>query len=516
MDLARLRAFLAPLATGLDARCLIMTLAGQAVVAFQPSTPACPARVGGREAPACPSRECPFAGRPPLSPLKDGDVTVGHLFWCTGAQRTNRKRLSEGVAALASGFVRGELELERLTSETLERFGEITLLHDLTASLSGVFDPAAAASIALARGVETLQARAAAGWLNGGGAPIATHGALPAGIDAAALATIDAPVVIDAAGPRPPGLDRAAFHSLLVAPLRVGAVTLGQLVFVDRRDGAAFSPADGRLADTLARQAAAAIHAGQLVHDVRRAEVMENELKIAHHIQETLLPATIPEVEGLELAARCLPAGNVGGDYFDLIPLGGGWLGLVVADVSGHGVGSALMLTAFRTALQMELSRDLSPARVLARINALLHRDLERAGMFVTAFLAVYEPVTGSLAYANAGHNPARQRRAATGQIVRLDATGLPVGMFADSDFEEGTLSVEPGDIVLVYTDGLVEQRGTTGQPLGEAGLDRLLQSLGDQPAEACVDTLVAAFRRHLDGAEPRDDATVVALRRVL
>ncbi|MBM4441337.1 MAG: PP2C family protein-serine/threonine phosphatase [Candidatus Rokubacteria bacterium] len=248
----------------------------------------------------------------------------------------------------------------------------------------------------------------------------------------------------------------------------------------------------------------------------RRIEVTElqHELEIARKMQESLLPAGIPDVEGLEIAASLKPTSNVGGDYYDVLPLGGGYVGLVIADVSGHGVSSGMMMTSFRMALLTELSREFSPSAVFRRINNLLHRDCDRLRMFVSAVLAVYEPLTGNLQYANAGHNPPRMRKAGRREVMRLPATGVPLGMLEDMAYDEASVILETGDALLLYTDGLVENRSAAGVTLGEAGLDRIMAIAENKGATELLNFVLTLSDRQLAGAEPRDDVTVVVATR--
>lgn len=241
---------------------------------------------------------------------------------------------------------------------------------------------------------------------------------------------------------------------------------------------------------------------------------LQHELDVARKMQELLLPAVIPEVEGLELAASLEPASNVGGDYYDILPLGGGYVGLVIADVSGHGVSSGMMMTSFRMALLTELSREFSPAAVFRRINNLLNRDCDRLRMFVTAVLAVYEPLTGTVQYANAGHNPPRLRKAGPREVTSLPATGPPLGMLPDMAYDESHVVLETGDALLLYTDGLVENRSAAGTTMGEAGLDRIMASADDKGAAELLKFVLTVSERQLDGAEPRDDVTIVVATR--
>jgi hypothetical protein len=304
-----------------------------------------------------------------------------------------------------------------------------------------------------------------------------------------------------------------------LARLQDDGLTIGELFWctggrqTDRR----------ALSDGLAHVVAAALRGGGEQVTVptgagtgRLVEVdrLRHELDIARKMQESLLPATIPEVEGLEIAASLRPTSNVGGDYYDVVPLGGGYLGLCIADVSGHGVSSAMMMTSFRMALLTELSREFSPAAALRRVNTLLHRDCDRARMFVTAVLAVYEPLTGIVQYANAGHNPPRIRKAGRREVMRLPATGVPIGMFDDMDYAEASVTLEAGDLLVLYTDGLVENRNAAGVPLGEEGLNRVIALAEGKGARDVLALLLTVSDRHTAGVEARDDVTVVVATR--
>jgi hypothetical protein len=303
------------------------------------------------------------------------------------------------------------------------------------------------------------------------------------------------------------------------ARLQEEGLTLGELFWctggrqIDRR---ALSGALAQLVTAALRGGGEQVAVSTGTGTGRLVEVdrLRHELDIARKMQESLLPATIPEVEGLEIAASLRPTSNVGGDYYDVVPLGGGYVGLCIADVSGHGVSSAMMMTSFRMALLTELSREFSPASVLRRVNTLLHRDCDRARMFVTAVLAVYEPLTGIVQYANAGHNPPRMRKAGRREVMRLPATGVPIGMFEDMDYTEASVTLEVGDTLVLYTDGLVENRNAAGVPLGEEGLNRVIALAEGKGARDLLALLVTVSERHTAGVEARDDVTVVVASR--
>jgi sigma-B regulation protein RsbU (phosphoserine phosphatase) len=203
-----------------------------------------------------------------------------------------------------------------------------------------------------------------------------------------------------------------------------------------------------------------------------------------------------------------VPAANVGGDYYDFLVDEGGGLALVIADVAGHSIGSALMMAMGRSILRCELAGGGEPAAVLRATNAALFDDLVRAGLFITAFCARFDPATRRLAYANAGHNPPLLRRAADGVTRELDADGASLGILQDLEFEPGKTALEAGDVLVLYTDGITEAPG----PDGQFGEERLRAALDDRPPGALVEAIYAAVRAHA-GDVRADDVTLVALR---
>jgi serine phosphatase RsbU (regulator of sigma subunit) len=246
---------------------------------------------------------------------------------------------------------------------------------------------------------------------------------------------------------------------------------------------------------------------------VEQQRELESEVRMAADIQRGLLPAEPPSVPGAELAGWCLPAANVGGDYYDMLVDADGRLNLLVADVAGHSIGSALLMAMARSVLRREVALGAGPAEVLAETNRAMYGDLVNAGLFITIFCARFDPADGTLEYANAGHNPPLLRRAATRESVELDADGAAIGFLEDLPFEEKTDRLEPGDTLLLYTDGVIEAPGVDGTMFGEERLAELVEEL-DAGAEALVQAVVASVGDHSGGATQHDDVTVVALRR--
>ena len=239
----------------------------------------------------------------------------------------------------------------------------------------------------------------------------------------------------------------------------------------------------------------------------------EDELALARRIQARLLPSGPPAVAGLELAGTSEPAREVGGDYYDYLPLGDGRVGLVIADVSGKGVGAALLMSGFRASL---LSQDLAGAdlaEVVGRLNQFLHRSVE-PGKFVTAFLGVLDGHSGRLVYCNAGHN-APLVLDGEGAVTRLETGGLVLGFLEHSLYETGETVLQPGERLVLFTDGVTEAADPGDQQWGE---ERLIELLGSAPGSPCAETvarIVEEVRRFEGTRGASDDVTLIVARRV-
>ena len=312
------------------------------------------------------------------------------------------------------------------------------------------------------------------------------------------------------AGEAPPrGITRALERRVsvlsvpLIAPDRVEV--LGALTLAAKPDQD-FNAGDAKLANAIASQLATALYTSRVVDTLRSAEGVRRELEIASGIQRALLPSSPPSLPGTRLAALCAPAANVGGDYYDLLVSEDGRLSLVVADVAGHSIGSALMMAMARSILRREIADGKPPNAVLAGTNDGLYDDLVAAGLFITAFCARYDPKQRLLEYANAGHNHPMLRRV-DGAVEELDADGAAVGILADVVFEGRSALLVPGDALLLYTDGATEAANPAGEPFGEKRLREAFLR-GDSPSE-----LYDAVRSHTEGAPQADDVTLVLLR---
>ena len=262
----------------------------------------------------------------------------------------------------------------------------------------------------------------------------------------------------------------------LVVPLVSQGELIGLLNLGPRLSDQEYSTDDRRLLDNLAAQAAPALRVGQLVREqedqARERERISHELEVARLIQQNFLPRELPDLPGWQVSAHYRPAREVGGDFYDLIELEDGLVGLVVGDVTDKGVPAAMVMAATRSVLRAASQRVASPAAVLELANDLLCPDMPPK-MFVTCLFAVLEPSSGVLRYANAGHNLPCVRTA-TG-AVELRATGMPLGLMPEMTYDEKEAVLEPGESLLLYSDGLVEAHDPGGDMFGFPRLRELM-----------------------------------------
>jgi len=299
----------------------------------------------------------------------------------------------------------------------------------------------------------------------------------------------------------------------------------GRLYVFSGRRGYSWSEVHRRHLQLVADLTGVALENELLQQDMRRHERLDRQLSIGAEIQAQLLPDHCPVIEGVELAARCRPAYQVGGDYYDFIPtrpqaLGrererGRWA-LVMGDVMGKGVPAGLLMTLLRGMLRAEVLSGLPPDQILHDLNQLAQEDLAHSHRFVTLFYSDYDPATRLLRFANAAHNPPLIWRRQHGRVERLDAPGLLIGLQSEAHYGRGEVVLDPGDGLLYYTDGVSEAAGFSGERFDEERLMRVFQSAcrSGSGAQGILDQLFdrldrfVGADRHLD-----DDASMVVLK---
>ncbi len=295
----------------------------------------------------------------------------------------------------------------------------------------------------------------------------------------------------------------------LAVPLAAGTRVEGLLAVGDRASGAPFTEEDHDFAQTLARQAGAALESARL-HRMRLAkERQDRELQIAREIQQSLFPRGCPQIDGFEVAAESRPCQEVGGDYYDFIPLGDGRLALAVADVSGKGTPASILMASVHASLQA-LAGTASPAHLMERLNRFLFASTQ-ANKYVTLFYAELDPRARRLVYLNAGHVPPYRVRG-DGGIERLLAGGPAVGLLEEAAFEVGEVVLAPGDVVGIVTDGVTEALSPADQEFGDERACGALRGSRAESASGVVRALVQAVDSWT-GGPCSDDLTALILK---
>ena len=278
-------------------------------------------------------------------------------------------------------------------------------------------------------------------------------------------------------------------------------------------------------AQSLAGQIASAMHNvevyQQTLAERLARERVSQELSFAGQIQTSFLPRTLPSFDGFEVDARLEPARETSGDFFDVIQMWDGRLGVVIADVSDKGLGAALMMALCRTLIRVYAveystrhadSYAYHPERVVTTVNHWIV-DETSSDLFVTLFYGIYDPDTHMLTYANAGHNPPLLYRPASGTVQRLTRTGLPVGLFRDRPWERAGVEVRPEDVLVLYTDGITEAMNETRDQFGEERLHRAIRSCLNRPAQRISKTVLRAVSKFVGDAPRSDDITLIVVR---
>jgi len=314
--------------------------------------------------------------------------------------------------------------------------------------------------------------------------------------------------------PAPPHLLPGARY-LLGTPIEVESGPRGLIAVGDkesRRGVGPFLVPDRRTLSLFATQAALALENARLHLQALEKERLEREMNLAAEIQRQILPKGAPVVPGFELAGWYRPARQVGGDYYDLVSRKDGRIGLVVGDVSGKGMPAALMVSTLHSALRLLLDHTPFGPSLLERLNRHIVES-SAANKFITMLLAELDPHTGVLHYMNAGHNPGILLRG-DGTVDQLGAGGLPLGLLPEARYQSRAVTLEPGDLLCIYSDGITEAESPAEEEFGMGRLIELLRRERDRPILELLDEIPRTVGEFSHGLPQGDDQTLVLLRR--
>ncbi len=301
-------------------------------------------------------------------------------------------------------------------------------------------------------------------------------------------------------------------HSIMAVPLAIEQRVLG-MVYVDSPlHSNRFTKRDLELLTLIAGVAAIRIENVRLLDVQVEQKRLANELAVASEIQLRLHPAASPAINGYDLMGVSFPCYEVGGDYFDFIQKRDGRIVIALGDVSGKGTGAALLMSSIHAAVRAQCTTRLSPSEIVTEINQYIY-DNTPSNRYVTLFYSELDPRTHQLSYINGGHNAPLLVRA-SGEITTLDIGGFPVGITPFGDYHEGMAHLEPGDVLVIYSDGVTESQNEAGEEFDEPRLIEIVQRNRGRTAAGLRDRIDDALQKFVGKAKSVDDLTLVILKR--
>ena len=302
-------------------------------------------------------------------------------------------------------------------------------------------------------------------------------------------------------------------RSVLAVPLGVGANVFGIIYADSPLADNRFTGDHLKLLTTLASVAAIRVENARLTEEQIERERLEREQQVASEIQQRFLPSKAPQVTGYELQGISFPCYEIGGDYYDFIEREGGNLIVALGDVSGKGTAAALLMSSLHAAVHAQADANDSIVKTIAAVNRYLVESIP-PNRFVTLFYAELDPKSGALAFLNAGHNPPLIVHAG-GTMEQLASGGLPLGILADADFREGRTKLYPGDVLVIYSDGVSEAVNPNGEEFGATRLYEVVARNLDTSASGIRDRIESALTKFCQGTPAADDITLVIVKRL-
>jgi phosphoserine phosphatase RsbU/P len=311
----------------------------------------------------------------------------------------------------------------------------------------------------------------------------------------------------------------AGLHAELLLPLSTRDKLLGFISLGPKRSDEPYSGTDVRLLKSVAAQTGLALENARLMSaiadEVAQRERLNREVEIAREVQERLFPQTLPPIAGVEYAGACRPALGVGGDYYDFLALPGGQLGIAIGDVSGKGIAAALMMASLQASLRGEATRaPENLATLMSNVNRLVY-EASSSNRYATFFYGQYNPATRQFTYVNAGHNPPMLFHGSGKDVTpfRLEVGGTVVGLLESFPYEQGNLTIEPGDTFLAFTDGISESMNAADEEWGEGPLIETVKACSGLSPSETITRIMQAADQFVAGAQQHDDMTLVVLR---
>jgi len=305
---------------------------------------------------------------------------------------------------------------------------------------------------------------------------------------------------------------KSNIHSAMCVPLWnnveiIGVIYADRISLLDQ-----FTEDDLRLLTLLANLAAVKIENALAIEKAIEREKMEKELALAAQIQKDFMPKQNPACDNFDVAGTNIPCYQVGGDYYDFIAIDPCRLGIIIADVSGKGIGASLLMASLRAALHSEIHPQFQLEVMAAKLNDFVHRS-SSPDRFITFFFCELNMKTGEIRYVNAGHNPPFIIEK-NGKMSRLESSGFCLGMFPSVAYEAKQVTLGVGDAAVLFTDGITESRNKNNEEFGEDGLVKLLKKNLKQPAAKVVEKVCHELSSFTSGVAPMDDMTFIVIKK--
>jgi sigma-B regulation protein RsbU (phosphoserine phosphatase) len=300
--------------------------------------------------------------------------------------------------------------------------------------------------------------------------------------------------------------------SELVVPLFSGTEVIGAFnLESDHPD--AYSPSDLEMVTAFANQASLSITRARLIKETMDKNKITEQLQVAREIQKSFQPSKPLKYPGYDFDAINIPSQEVGGDYFDFIPIVDNQLGITIADVSGKGLPASLIMASFRASLIAEIRNNYAIRTILRKVNNLICESVEK-GKFVTAVYGVLDMKNRIFTFSNAGHNPPILLRA-TGEVEFLSTGGWTLGIMAEREYEERPIHIRDGDILVLYTDGVTEAESPKDELFGTERLVELVKTNRHRTSREMQETIVSEIVRFRDPESQPDDLTIVIIKAI-
>jgi len=464
-------------------------------------------------------------------------VNIDHeeFYIVTKSDNNNERNLrSKDILASIRDSVsllfEGELEVQSLSREVIEKYEELNLVYDIIAELAGVFEEKEICRLILQKAIDVLGVGSGAivlkaenesfeiAYQKDNGDVQQCHDNLFIRLAQESL-EVNSEILYDEYDRIPEEIlstiRNDEFWSMLAIPFSAGKEAFGSIVLVGKTNGKVFNSSDLKLVNALSGYAGVAIHSSKLIRTMQATEALKHEMSLAREIQQSLLPSHRPDIKGVDITGYCIPATEVGGDFFGYFRLSNDRWAIVIADVAGHGVGAALTMASLRSILRSEAKGEVSPAHIVARANELMCADTGDTEMYATLVFSIYDEKSGTLLYTNSGHVIPFLRRAKTGEWAELKDGGMPVGLFQEETYDETSTKLETGDVVVFYTDGLTEAKNEQQHFFREQIMLEIVEQNCHASSAEIAKAILDAAQEHLGANSQKDDITLVVLKKI-